>query len=603
MKTLSIILLACLAFAALVMAAYLWQIQTADDPLASDKVELQRVRLLKDIESLQLAQERERQTSAKLAAKLAKERAEQERQATIQSTPLVVTSRTLAAAAWPVLPLFLLGSAMTGGLVYAFVRRTTIETPFVKASLPVRSAAAIVERSLQVSNSAEMARSLAYTEEISRARMNDTANMVKAFKGIAGRENVTINNALPEHIETTAQAGNLPTFAEIFDSRELHGEMILGYEDEETPRTGHYEAVHSCLIYGVARSGKTSFLRGITGQTILTEPNSRFFTLDPHGARKDSLLGSLPNTHHFKAVDAEHPEPTLQALRDELRRRLLSDDDDFPPYILLIDELNELARREYKPLLVKTCEEIAQQGRKVKMFLLCAAQDLRQKKIGDFRDSLSSAYFFKGKSSQVKAFLDDNDAAKLYRQNVNRHGVALFSAADEEPKLMLIPECKPDDLQQVERTLKNHCTRTQQAVRQEISLDAIEETNDDSDGIQTNVERQASNVILFPNRRTEPTNQLTTAAKPDTFDAKTLRESAGLSQGKFAELTKCSLSKLKRVETGGGSFDADEIAAILTNLNAWQKSSEPANQLRTNGEPNANQTRTETEPTNHTCEA
>ena len=179
------------------------------------------------------------------------------------------------------------------------------------------------------------------------------------------------------------------------------------------------------------------------------------------------MLGSLPKTKHFKAIDAEHPEPTLQALRDELRRRLLSDEAEFPPYVLLIDELNELARRDYKPLLVKTCEELSQQGRKVNMFLLAACQDLRQKKIGDFRESLSSAYFFKGKSNQVKAFLDDNDAAKLYRNNVNRHGVALFSAADEEPRLMLIPECKPNDLKRLERG--NYSETTQPAGRGDVA--------------------------------------------------------------------------------------------------------------------------------------
>ena len=198
--------------------------------------------------------------------------------------------------------------------------------------------------------------------------------------------------------------GRIPSIADIFASRELHGELVLGYEDDDTPRTGKYEAVHSCLIYGLARSGKTSWLRGLIGQTILTEPETRCDVLDPHAARKDSLVGSLPQTRHFQIMDATNPVPALTAFGDELRRRLLSTEETFPPRILLVDELNELAKKPYKPQLLATCEATAQGGRKVNMFLLATCQDLREKKIGDFRSSLSSAYFFKGKPAQVNAF-------------------------------------------------------------------------------------------------------------------------------------------------------------------------------------------------------
>jgi len=313
--------------------------------------------------------------------------------------------------------------------------------------IPARAAVALVERAIQARELEASERVLSFQEDISRARLADGLNVVRAVKGMSApiaAPPLALHEATPEQ-----QAGHLPTFAEIFDSRELHGEMILGFE-QDAPRLGKYEAVHSCLIYGLARSGKTSWLRGLIGQTILTEPDTRCDVLDPHAARPDSLIGSLPKTKHFHAIDAGDPIPALKAFGAELGRRLLSQDATFPPRILLIDELPALARKPYAKQLQVLCETTSQEGRKVNVFLLATAQDLRQKKIGDFRESLSSAYFFKGKPNQVGLFLDDPDAEKLYRKNVNRHGIALFSAADEPPRIMAIPECRPDDLKRLE---------------------------------------------------------------------------------------------------------------------------------------------------------
>ena len=568
-----------LAFVALLLAwlsfvgfgAYRWYGYFTEnrDPLRSERIELEKSKLDRLTEQEKQRTEQERRKSLVLSAKL-------RRQERLENSQAVSLSAVVLASFVRLFFPLLFSVSCVGGLVYAFTRKVPVKTPFIETLLPARRAAALAEKSLQVSNAAEMGKVLAFQEETTRHRLHDFASLGNAFfrKGIQAGTAA----ALPAADESE-HAGNLPTFAEIFDSREIHGEMILGFENDDTPRVGKYEAVHSCLVYGLARSGKTSFLRGLTGQTVLTEPETLFFVLDPHAARKDSLLGSLPKTRHFKAIDAEHPETVLQGLRDELRRRLLSDEETFPPRILLIDELNEVARREYKPLLVKTCEELSQQGRKVNMFLLAACQDLRKNKIGDFRDTLSSAYFFKGKPNHVKAFLDDPDAAKLYRQNVTRHGVALFSAADEEPRLMLIPECKPRDLRLLEKTPSFSAQVTSGT------------TNADKPNTETGNEQDApqakyDNVLPFRRRDAETHTDTQTQATqtndtPDTADTQAdtsdtdlltaALEICGNDKKTLSARSGVSVSLIKEMQAGRRRITGDTREKLLTCLTTQGK--------------------------------
>lgn len=405
------------------------------DPLAAEKLELEKSKLDRLTEREKQRTEQAKRDTARTLAKI-------ERQARLEANQGVNVAVVIFAVTWRLTPTILLITAIAGGAVYLWRKPVLFEFEGVRAFLPRHAVADATQQAIVTKQQAEMVKALAYAETVTQGRIEQIFQAIKAMPRHDSGHAAQLALTAP----TNAQ---LPTFREIFDTRRLHGEMILGFEGT-TPREGKYEAVHSCLIYGLARSGKTSWLRGLIGQTILTEPDTLVYVLDPHAARKDSLLGSLPKTRHFKAIDCRNPVPALEAFGDELRKRLLSEDEDYPPRILLIDELNQLVTEPYKPQLVALCEATAQRGRKVNCFLLATAQDVREKKIGDFRSSLSSAYFFKGKPSQVKAFLDDPDAAKLYRNNVTRHGIALFSAADEAPKLMTIPECKPGDLKRLE---------------------------------------------------------------------------------------------------------------------------------------------------------
>ena len=507
---------------------------------ARTQTEIERLKL--EQRRLMLRQVREERETLVTAARLRKEQLAAQTQARIDNAPEVVAARihsAVMAASWPFYALFTAGAAAFSVLTYAAIRRVPFRHDGLETFVSRKQAAVLAHEFVCLQGLSEQTRAAAFMDETLRERMTAGVNMFASLaRTIRGATHAALpaeQTALPAAAEPTT--ASLPTFAEIFASRELHGDLVLGYIDD-APRLGRYEAVHSCLIYGLARSGKTSWLRGLIGQTILTEPETRCYVLDPHQARKDSLFGSLPKTRHFQAIDIENPLPALEEFGAELRRRLLSEEESFPPRILLIDELNQLTKEPYKPQLVALCEAVCQRGRKVNVFLLATAQDLREKKIGDFRTSISSAYFFKGKSSQVKAFLADSDAERVYRRNVTRHGVALFSSADEEPRLMSIPECRPQDLLRLGAGTQPQAAGTTQPAQASV------DTGADVDAPEANV---GADVIDFAARReqrgnTTPTVSLT--KQPDTGALPALPQDALAAQlREYLQAQNMSLSK------------------------------------------------------------
>lgn len=368
----------------------------------------------------------------------------------IENAPQVmkarIATRTLTAL-W--LPLSLLTAASVGAgfLIYTTIKPRSFRYGKLKTVVSRKQAAALATRSLYVSGMSKAAKIAAFREEIGAARFARDVSLFSALKhALRGRESVTPQASLPEaHVDDPARV-SLPSFSEILESREIHGELILGYTQDSEPITDGFDAVHSCLVYGLAKSGKTTWLRALYAQTIKVEPETQVFALDPHRRRKDSLVGSLPSLKNLHVMNEDNPTDDFAVIENELKRRLASEQEHFPPFIFLVDELPTLMKESYAKHLKDVCERIAQQGRKVCVYLLVSAQDLREKKIGDFRASLSSAYFFKGKASQVKAFLgNDSEAEKQFRQ-IHGPGMALFSSTHDEPRLVAIPECKPSDL-------------------------------------------------------------------------------------------------------------------------------------------------------------
>ena len=178
-----------LAFVALLLAwlsfvgfgAYRWYGDFTEnrDPLRSERIELEKSKLDRLTEQEKQRTEQERRKSLVLSAKL-------RRQERLENSQAVSLSAVVLASFVRLFFPLLFSVSCVGGLVYAFTRKVPVKTPFIETLLPVRRAAALAEKSLQVSNAAEMGKVLAFQEETTRHRLHDFASLGNAFfrKGI-----------------------------------------------------------------------------------------------------------------------------------------------------------------------------------------------------------------------------------------------------------------------------------------------------------------------------------------------------------------------------------------------------------------------------------
>jgi len=415
----------------------IYQGYASADPLRAEKVELQKVRILKDIEDLKVKQEVEQRETAIVKAKLA-------RQERIESHQGVSFAAVVTAFFWKLSPVIAFLTAITGAGVFFIFRRVPVKTPFVETMLPVRRASEIVEKSLTVSNAAELAKAYAFQEEVSQKRLETDAKVMHSLR--AGRENITVHNA--PALPAPQQAVNVPKFADILSGLEPGDHMIFGYNTETgEPITGGFDRVYSSFFAGRSGSGKTAGLRSIVFQSLVTTPGVRYLVHDPHAEHKESLANTLPSCEQIAFTDRQNPIPAITAFIRDMQDRIDSNVTDGDPCVFVVDELAYCAKQKYFPTIQAAFDRISTEGRKVGFYLIASSQDARFRKTGDFRDTLSSAFLFNIKSNHVKAFSQDDDMVKLHKQvrTANRPGVALLDLTDGDPVIIQTPYCSPND--------------------------------------------------------------------------------------------------------------------------------------------------------------
>ena len=456
MKHLLIAILIVSTMAAFVGVAALWQSQTREPSPQDEQVTVLKNQIA--VENLRLQQEKEAQKTALLTAKLAKERAEQERQAKIQDAPVVVKSRVTLMAFLYVLPILLTASALIGLPCYAVFRHVYVETPFYKGNLPAKKAFAVAERSLNVSNAAELAKAMAFAEELSQQRLKTDADVLKSLR--AGRESVTIQQALPAATEqVTPMTPHVPTFDELLRAGKFEPgkPMVFGFKEQGGPKTGTWKDAYSLGIAGESGSGKSTTIRCVIAQSFLTQAVGKAFFLDPHYPHPESLLASMGDLIHAPQVRyAENRIETLDLI-DEIHghidRRLAGQEPSEPLMIVVVDELPVLVKKF--PKIAELMEKIGMESRKAGVYGIFAAQSWNGDKVGGTtaRDNLTALMVHAMKRKQANTLLQDNDLAK--QVDKLRRGQVLFSPTQGKPEILTVPYCAIEDMPEVVRRLAN----------------------------------------------------------------------------------------------------------------------------------------------------
>ncbi len=479
--------------------------------LRAGKTALESAKLERLTEQERQKSERERRKTEVLMARLRRqERLENSQAVSLASVTLATFTRLF--------PVLAFCGASIGGLCFVVFRRVPVKTPFVETMLPVRKAAAIVERSLQVSNSAEMARVLAFSEEISRARMNDAGNFLKGLKGHAGRENMQ-SQALPEHVEpqATQDGGNVSFQAAVRQFKP--GSVLIGYDNAGNAVYFALKDFVSCAFGGGSGSGKTSKLRFLCAQMALQGVNLSI--LDAHQGNDQSLvdsLGNLVNLPNVRVFPAFETADAVKTMLTEVQAAIDAGKPADAPSVYILDELRPLNRAcEHVETLM---DVLANEGRKFNQFGVFASQTWEAKMFKQAGSSARDACVLKMAArmpkEQARILFKDGDSA---RQVAKLARPDMFADSAAFSGVVTVPFCSKDDLNSLvpDAPRKTPSISLQANAGRDERHDSQEETDDNSDAVKTNLDDEPSNLIPFQTKRREtPTERAETDTPNET---------------------------------------------------------------------------------------
>lgn len=246
----------------------------------------------------------------------------------------------------------------------------------------------------------------------------------------------------------------VPTFGELWQSRQIGpGRIMLGMAEGQ-PVYGGWKDLYSTAIGGVTGTGKTTTTRFLLAQAALS--GARFAVIDPHAsAGDDSLAATVEPLRAAMLCDAAEDERDIIELARMVRdigrqRKAQGHGRDRTPVILAMDETPALlSRSQVGPELRTLLEEIAQEYRKYDVYALCCAQTwLASRTGGDsaLRDSFASAYVHRMKRNQARLLLPTEEGAIAERLPT---GHAVLWRTSGETVAVAIPNTTAEDMRSV----------------------------------------------------------------------------------------------------------------------------------------------------------
>ena len=375
----------------------------------------------------------------------------------------------------------------------------------------------------------------------------------RQIAALAGRRglltgNQTVNITGAEPVGMLPASTEIPAFREILTGLAPGDDMILGYKrDTGSPVSGTFDRIYSCGIFGLSGSGKTTGLYSIICQSLITFPNIRYFVIDPHQKRPEGLTAGLPKTEHFTYLDPHDFRQGLYLFNQALSRRLETKQDyGQSPLVLLIDELPLVVGASQGSSVQALLGRISKEGRKVAVYCLISGQDTRLKAAGADRDLLCSQIAYDLRKKQARYLFDDSEIVELHKvvRESKEKGLCVFAPTDDLPMVVKQPHCKPEDVQLVERIVKQAngepisipSCRSAQPVQSMNTVNTLEKQAEQSESqeilsIKTQLKQEMEKQGLSLNK----TSQETGIAKSTLSNF--LNSKGELSDNQFSALT------------------------------------------------------------------
>jgi hypothetical protein len=265
------------------------------------------------------------------------------------------------------------------------------------------------------------------------------------------------------------ELGEVPSFKQLLEDQTIlkaikKKKLLLGYIDGE-PRYGTLEDLYSCGIGGASGSGKSTTVRSLLYQLVLS--GCKLVMVDPHIQNKNESLA-----YEFSKIKSAHIQECPPCDGNEqavlVRVRYLAKEYKYrknsnaasPKIVFVLDEYNALIRNfseDGKQELTSLILTISQEARKFGIYVMIIAQrwsenDLGGKNCGAaIRSSLSSRICHRfSDEDNAKRFISGHYGAKALRL---AKGHFFFSDTNGEIQEMITPQTTRADGATIRRML------------------------------------------------------------------------------------------------------------------------------------------------------
>ena len=259
---------------------------------------------------------------------------------------------------------------------------------------------------------------------------------------------------IPEIAQIAQSAALSLDFRQLFESGQLPRKgFLVGFDTASNePVIANWKSMYSALIGGQSGSGKSTLIRSLLAQAAIQK--SRFVVLDPHyGAGDESLGESLRPLHSLLLCDiattGKEMSQALQYVEGIGKRRLLGQDTDKSPVVLVVDETTGLlSRGEIADTLTRTLGFISQETRKVGVFAFCIGQNFTGKIMPtEVRNSFVSFISCRARRDVARVQSGSNDFG-IQAESLTI-GQAVWMTPAGETHRLTVPNCTMEHLEAI----------------------------------------------------------------------------------------------------------------------------------------------------------